>query len=102
MLKAIDYARYIVDWYIHKNVPITNTQLQHILCYLQEQYRQETGNPLFPDHIENNPYGGYVPNVYYAFGHYGCMPITHNSCKPVLPKDMERFLYNELNDGIPA
>ena len=74
-MKAIDVAHYIVYKCIADECPITNLTLQKLLFLIQCESLKRKGKKLFPDDFEAWRFGPCIPNVYYAFCHYGGMPI---------------------------
>lgn len=74
-MEAIDLAKYIVSKCTKDGHPITNIQLQKILCCIQNRYLSYNTQAFF-DKIELWSFGFCVPNVYYYFCGFGVMPIT--------------------------
>lgn len=72
MLRAKDVADRIVKKCARDGNPVTNIKLQQLL-YLAKTL----GGKLlrFADDMEAYPFGPCVPAVYYAYGHWGAMPI---------------------------
>lgn len=68
---ALDIAQYIVNYYIKKNRPITNLQLQKLLYFAWIEYFKAKGISLFDDVFEAWPLGPVIPCVYYDFCAYG-------------------------------
>lgn len=97
-MNAMTVARYVVDTGISQNTPVTNMQLQLILSILRTRYMQEYKRPLFTEAFERR--GGFkiVPDVYYMYCHYGVMPITHNSSRPILHPFDEKFLQQSVTE----
>lgn len=87
MYSAIDLAKYIVTKCMYDNSPISNIQLQNILYYIQEEYLQKYGKPLFPENIEAWPFGAAIPDVYYYFCGFGAMPISSTYDVDIEKKD---------------
>ena len=72
MLRAKDVADRIVKKCARDGNPVTNLKLQQLLYLAKTQ-----GGELlrFADDTEAYPFGPCVPDVYYAYGHWGAMPI---------------------------
>ena len=75
MYSAIDLSKYIVTKCIHDGYPISNLQLQKILCSIQKAFIDK-GSSAFADEIEEWNFGSAVPEAYYYFCGFGAMPIT--------------------------
>lgn len=74
MYKAIDVARYVVQWCIDNNHPINNVQLQKVLYHIQNVYA-EASMSAFEDDIEWRIFGPVIPDVYYDYCGSGALPI---------------------------
>ena len=98
MYSTLNIAKYIVNEYIKKDTPITRIQLQDILYTLQSRYIKAFGHPLFPYAFEMNKNGPYIPDIYYTFGNYGMMPITHSSMTIVPSLQDKNFIDNILQE----
>lgn len=72
---ADDIARYIVNFCIEHDCPISNLQLQKILYFCQIEYYRRTGNYLFDDDFEAWRYGPVIPTVYRLFSLFGGMKM---------------------------
>ncbi len=71
---ALIIAKYIVTKCANDGCPITCYQLQKILYSIHKEYIQ-SDNRLFHDCFEAWQISPIIPNVYYDFCHFGCMPI---------------------------
>jgi uncharacterized phage-associated protein len=73
---AIEIAKYMIKKCNDEECPITNLQVQKILYFLQREYLQNKGIPLFVEDIQAWQFGPVVPEVYYEYCAFGAMPIT--------------------------
>jgi len=62
--KAMDIARYVINYAISKGHPISNLQLQKILYYVQAAFLVKNGEPIFDEKILNWTYGPVIDEVY--------------------------------------
>ncbi len=92
MMSALNLANYIVVKCVADGEPITNLQLQKILYYIQGRHLTQFNVPAFADEIEAWKFGPVVPKVYYAFCHYGAMPIIRLGKEVDLDEDIDRDL----------
>ena len=76
LYKAIDIARYIVNYANDNNMIISNLKLQKILYFVQLEFLLNKNTPCFEDNIEAWDFGPVVPSVYHEFKKYGafCIP----------------------------
>lgn len=96
MMSALSLADYIVVKCALDKEPITNLQLQGILYYIQGKHLAKFGKPAFADEIEAWEFGPCIPNVYYAFCHYGAMPIVGVDKEGSLDKDLNRKFIDQI------
>lgn len=75
MNKAIDVAKYVINYCIDKGCPITNLQLQCLLYYLQQDFLQLTGKPLFEDDFTAWQFGPAIGDVYRHFCGFGALDL---------------------------
>ena len=75
MNNALDIAKYVVNYSIDINDPISHLKLQKILFYIQAALLVEVGEPAFYESIINWTYGPVVPEVYNEFKKYGYCTI---------------------------
>ncbi|MCM1167576.1 MAG: DUF4065 domain-containing protein [Lachnospiraceae bacterium] len=92
MMSALELANYIVVKCVADDEPITNLQLQKILYYIQGRHLSIFNVPAFIDEIEAWKFGPVVPKVYYAFCHYGAMPIIRIGNNTDFDEDVDRDL----------
>lgn len=80
MIYAKELAAYIINKCVDDGQPITNIQLQKILFAIQKKFlcSKTLNHSAFPDEIEAWQFGPVVPDVYYDYCGYGCMPIMRN------------------------
>ena len=74
--KALDVAKYIVDYCTRSNMPVSNLKLQKILYYLWIDYYNAKNEALFIENICAWQFGPVVPDVYYEFCSYAGTPIS--------------------------
>lgn len=73
MMKAIDVARYIVNYSHDKGYDISNLRLQKLLYFVQSYCLAFTSShePCFSERIEAWDFGPVVPSVYHEFKMFG-------------------------------
>ena len=79
MIDVMDLALYIVNKCMNEGCPVTNLQLQKILYYIQVEFLKKKGVLIFEDSIEAWKFGPVIPRVYFAYSHFGAMPIYCDS-----------------------
>ena len=75
MYKAIDVARYIVNYANDNGMIISNLKLQKILYFVQLEFLLNKKTRCFEDDIEAWDFGPVVPSVYHEFKKYGASSI---------------------------
>lgn len=76
MYKAIDVARYIINYANDNNMIVSNLKLQKILYFIQLEFLlRDKKEPCFKENIEAWNFGPVVPSVYHEFKIYGSLPI---------------------------
>ena len=75
MQTALIIAKYIINQCIKDGSPISNLRLQYLLYLVQKNTLKTHDKPAFYDNFVADITGPKVPNVYYAFCHYGAMEI---------------------------
>lgn len=73
---ASDAARYMVNFCIDEDEPISNLQLQKILYFCQVESYRKNDEPLFEDDFEAWRYGPVIPSVYRLFSIFGGLKIS--------------------------
>ncbi len=86
---ALDIAKYIITYSIHKKSPVSNLKLQKMLYFAWIDYYKKLKTDLFTDSICAWQFGPVVPEVYYEFCVYGGRPITQEYKKELAPGDMQ-------------
>ncbi|MEA5009950.1 Panacea domain-containing protein [Clostridium tyrobutyricum] len=76
LYSAIDIAKYVINYAIDINRPISNLKLQKILYYIQGNFLSELGYPAFEEEIIAWKHGPVVPEVYFEFNSYSAYNIT--------------------------
>lgn len=69
--KALDVARYIINYSCKIDKKVTNLKLQKLLYYVQAAFLQEQENKCFEDELLNWDYGPVVRAVYDEFKYLG-------------------------------
>ena len=103
MCKAIDLSNYIISKCIKDYKPINNFQLQAILYYIQKCFLNNWLKKdliAFDDNIEAKSFGPCIPDVYYHFSIYGCMPITENYEHFDIEDDFHKVIIDEVIERI--
>ena len=75
MYKAIDVARYVINYANDNNMVVSNLKLQKILYFIQLQFLLDTKHRCFSDEIEAWDLGPVVPDVYHEFKKFGAFGI---------------------------
>ncbi|WP_338854770.1 Panacea domain-containing protein [Clostridium perfringens] len=68
---ALDISRFVINYAIKKETPISNLLLQKILYYIQANFLVNKGEKCFNEEIINWEYGPVVIEVYDEFRSYG-------------------------------
>ena len=76
MYKAIQIARWFVEWASAESADLSNLKLQKLLYYAQGWNLAKRGTPLFEEEIQAWSHGPVVPTVYRAFRDFGSGDIT--------------------------
>lgn len=79
--KALDIARYIINYAISKEHPISNLQLQKIIYYVQAAFLVEFECGAFEEKVMNWTYGPVVEEVYREYRTYGYLAIDKRQDK---------------------
>ena len=69
--KALDVARYIINYSYKINKKVTNFKLQKLLYYVQARFLVEKGEKCFKDELISWDYGPVVQEVYDEFKYSG-------------------------------
>lgn len=75
MYKALDVARYVINYANEKGMVISNLKLQKILYFIQLQFLLDKKEICFSDEIQAWDFGPVVPDVYHEFKKYGSFGI---------------------------
>ncbi len=73
--KALDIAKYIVQYSNKEKYEISNLRLQKLLYFVQGQFILEKSKFCFEDELEAWKYGPVVPSVYSFYKYYGNFSI---------------------------
>ena len=73
--KAIDIAKYIVDFCTRNEIAISDLKLQKILYYIQLAFISNLNKFAFKDELEAWKYGPVVKNVYDIYSSFGSTKI---------------------------
>lgn len=74
--KALDVAKYIIQYSSENGNEITNLRLQKILYYIQGYFFKKFNAEAFSEYIYNWPYGPVVKDVYYEYNKFVASAIT--------------------------
>lgn len=69
--KALDIARYVINYTIENNNAISNIMLQKIMYYIQANFLVNKNKPCFDEEIINWEYGPVIQEVYDEFKRFG-------------------------------
>ena len=76
--KALDVAKYVIEYTNDIEKPISNLKLQKLLYYIQAKFLVG-GKELFEDEIVHWNYGPVVTNVYKELKFYGSNNLKYNT-----------------------
>ena len=100
MIRARDLAEYIIDRCSADGKPVSNIVLNSMMYDMQITYLGMTDTFLFPEDIEAFGFGAAIPDIYYHYCGYGCMPIDSRRASAVLPDDISADEYDVIDDVI--
>lgn len=96
---ALEVAKYILAECERMEKPITNSQLQVLLYFVQRDFLQIKRRPAFNEKFLAHPLWPICMDVYYYYCGYGCMPII-----PIFDPSVENISlpnhYTEIVDPI--
>lgn len=95
MCRALDVAKYVINYEYSQNRRITNLRLQKLLYFVQAKVLCEDGNPCFSDEMEAWDLGPVSPEVYHTYKFYGALNIGPEAKVPRLNQEK---LVNEMLD----
>ena len=75
MYKAMDVAKYVIDFCTRRGTPVSNLQLQKILYYIQINFYRRFEEFAFFDDIQAWRYGPVVADVYERYSRNGSADI---------------------------
>lgn len=99
MYKAIDVAKYVIEYEDSQGRSVSNLRLQKLLYYIQAQFLVSKGEECFADRIEAWDFGPVIPNVYHVFKFFGSLEIPvslANKRAPIYADDEQ--LINDMLD----
>ena len=92
MYNANDIAKYIINYAMEQNSPVTNLKLQKLLYYLWIEFFKKKREWLFDNTIRAWPLGPVVPDVYDEFCAYGGFPIRQKFDIDLLQKEDKNII----------
>lgn len=101
MYDANNVAKYIINYCMEKNSPITNLKLQKLLYFLWIAFYKERKEPLFSNAIYAWPLGPVVSDVYDEFCAYGGLVIRKSYNIDAIEERDTAILDNALLGLIP-
>lgn len=75
MYETMEIAKYIITKCSRENEPLSNLQLQKIMYYVQRDFLQNTGYPIFYDDFYAWKFGPVLEDVYYNYCNRGASKI---------------------------
>lgn len=104
MHKAIEIAKYVINYSQENGSPISNLKLQKLLYYIQAAVLVKKGCKCFDDPIVAWEFGPVVVEVYQRYREFGrnSIPIQDASKEMVFDANKMRIVFNEpkkLNDS---
>ncbi len=96
--RALDVAKYVVNYVNNEGKPITHLQIQKILYYIQAQFLVEKSKPLFLEPIEAWRHGPVVSSVYSYYRRYTNMAIFSKEQPSVTFTTNEQKIMNKVID----
>lgn len=97
--KALDVARYVIDYEATQDRTVSNLRLQKLLYFIQCAFLAAFNEPCFEDDLEAWDYGPVVPEVYRKYKIFGSTLIpasSHHNKSIFSNKDMS-LINNMLN-----
>ena len=76
MISPLICANNFIKRSLETKTPLTQMKLQKLLYLLYAHYYAKHNQPLFPANFKKWPYGPVLPEVYWAFKHYGAREIN--------------------------
>ena len=94
MYKALDVARYVINYCNQNHIGISNLKLQKVLYFIQAEFLVSNSgeDACFNDRIEAWDFGPVVPSVYRHYKLYGSANIPATSAityRDILPWDRD-------------
>jgi len=100
MYKAVDVARYIINFCNSHSSTISNLKLQKILYYVQAAFVVEKGSACFEDKIIAWQHGPVIRGVYDEFKKYGAQSIpVQNEVRKIIARDGKLEVVKETFDS---
>lgn len=90
MYKALEIARFVITFCTGEGEPVSNTQLQKILYYLQAHFAGR-GKRLYGDDVYAWCWGPVIPEIYYMFSGYGACKIANRYQTSIEPEDQQEI-----------
>ena len=94
MVKSIDVAKYIINFFHECEDLITNLKLQKLLYYVQGWHLGLHGEPIFSDDFEAWVHGPVQPEIYRQYQHYRWNPISEDVKNP----ELDHLLVKHINE----
>lgn len=94
--RALDVAKYIVNYFNNEGKSITHLQIQKILYYIQAQFLVEESRPLFGEPIQAWRHGPVVSSVYSHYRRYTNMAIFTKEQPSITFTLKEQRIMNEV------
>lgn len=98
--KALDIAKYVVDYSFDRKKTVSNLRLQKILYFIQAEFLVSKNIPCFFEDIYAWSLGPVVPEVYREYKIFGSASIPSKGTKDVYYEIMQsdKDLINEMVD----
>ena len=106
-MKPAEVAKHIINFYISKNNPISNLQLQKMLYFVDMYYLINKNKRLITDsNFVAWQYGPVIKEIYYKYSKYAANYITTwEDFEEMLPDDMSGLIYGyikKLSNILPS
>ena len=96
--KALDVARYIIEYCKDEGYIVSNLKLQKILYFVQAEFLVKKDEVCFDEKIEAWDFGPVVPKVYQEYKVFGSTNIITRNKKHIFIESKDRNMINSIVD----
>ena len=95
-MNALDVAKYVINYALENNSPISNLQLQKILYFLDGEYFSKKGEFLLDDEFAAYPLGPVHQRVYQIYKGYGASKIFDRAPDVQLDENVDKSVVDNI------